>query len=199
LHSAALASSPDAPNRNALRHDAPNRNALRHDAPQYHALTHDAPQYETEAIVPRPVSTLAAFDRLYIRRPKYWLVALLAAYMVAGALFAYHTPNWQAPDEPAHYNYVAHIAKTLTLPVLEMGDYNQQKLENLLSTNFLRRLPPTVLRYEDYQPPLYYLLVTPVYWASGGSLFAIRLFGVVSLSCACFPWQDADSIGRGGI
>lgn len=125
-----------------------------------------------------PASPLAAFDRLYIQSPTRWLVALLVAYLVAGSCFAYYTPNWQAPDEPAHYNYVAHIAKTLTLPVLEMGDYNQEKLNNLLATNFLRRLSPAVLQYESYQPPLYYLLMTPIYWLSGGSLLAMRLFGV---------------------
>jgi hypothetical protein len=125
-----------------------------------------------------PVNSLAAFDRLYIQSPKRWLVVLLVLYSIAGGAFAYYTPNWQAPDEPAHYNYVAHIAATGTLPVLQMGDYNQQKLDNLLNSNFLRRLPPTVLRYENYQLPLYYLLVTPIYWVSNGSLLAMRLFGV---------------------
>ena len=122
---------------------------------------------------------LAAFDRLYNRAPRRWLVALLVGYLVAGGSFAYFTPPWQAPDEPAHYNYIAHIAITGTLPVLQMGDYNQEKLAKLLDSNFLRRLPPTVLRYENYQPPLYYLLLTPIYWLSGGSLLALRLFGVM--------------------
>lgn len=127
---------------------------------------------------PVPVNPLVAFDRLYIRAPKVWLAVLLVAYLVAGASFANATPTWQAPDEPAHYNYVVHIAETGTLPVLEMGDYNQHKLDNLLQTNFLRRLSPAVLRYENYQPPLYYLLVTPIYWMSDGDLFAMRLFSV---------------------
>ena len=126
-----------------------------------------------------PAHALAAFDRLYIQSPHRWLVALLAAYLVAGSLYAYFTPPWQLPDEPAHYNYVAHIAKTLTLPVLQMGDYNQEKLQNLLDTKFVRKLSPGYLRYESYQPPLYYLLATPIFWLSGGSLLALRLFGVV--------------------
>ena len=126
-----------------------------------------------------PVSTLAAFDRLYIRSPHRWLVALLLAYLLAGSLFAYYTPPWQVPDEPAHYNYVAHIAKTGTLPVLKMGDYNQEKLSTLLQTKFVPKLSPAYLRYESYQPPLYYLLATPIFWVSGGSLLALRLFGVL--------------------
>ena len=134
---------------------------------------------DSEASVRAPVSALAAFDRLYIQQPVRWLVALLAAYLVAGTCFAYYTPPWQSPDEPAHYNYVAHIAKTLTLPVLQMGDYNQEKIQNLLDTKFVRKLSPGYLRYEFYQPPLYYLLATPIFWVSGGSLLALRLFGVL--------------------
>ena len=125
-----------------------------------------------------PVNALVAFDRLYVRAPNVWLGVLLVAYLVAGSLFAYYTPTWQVPDEPAHYNYIAHIADNGTLPVLEMGDYNQRKLDNLLQTNFLRRLSPAVLRYENYQPPLYYLLVTPIYWLSDGDIFTLRLFSV---------------------
>ncbi len=131
-----------------------------------------APEFNTQ------INTLAAFDRLYIKSPRRWLIALLLAYLLGGTLFALYTPPWQAPDEPAHFNYVAHIAKTVTLPVLRMGDYNQEKLQNLLQTKFIRRLSPENLLYESYQPPLYYLLATPIYWVSGGSLLALRLFGV---------------------
>ena len=126
-----------------------------------------------------PVNPLAAFDHLYIQSPKRWLVALLVSYLIAGSLFAIYTPPWQVPDEPAHYNNVAHIAKTVTLPVLHMGDYNQEKLQNLLDTKFVRKLSPGYLRYEAYQPPLYYLVATPIFWLSDGSLLALRLFGVL--------------------
>ncbi len=126
-----------------------------------------------------PVGALAAFDHLYIQSPRRWLVILLVAYLLAGSLFAIYTPPWQVPDEPAHYNNVAHIAKTITLPVLHMGDYNQRKLQTLLDTKFLRRFSPGTLLYESYQPPLYYLLATPIFWLSDGDLLALRLFGVL--------------------
>ncbi|MCB0131202.1 MAG: hypothetical protein KDD78_10145, partial [Caldilineaceae bacterium] len=45
------------------------------------------------------------FDALYLQRPRPWLVLILAAYVLLGALYAINTPAWQAPDEPAHYNY----------------------------------------------------------------------------------------------
>ncbi len=34
------------------------------------------------------------------------------------------------------------------------------------------------MRYEAYQPPLYYLAATPIFWLTDGSLLALRLFGV---------------------
>lgn len=122
---------------------------------------------------------LRGFDSLYICAPRRWLVALLAAYLVAGSFFALHTPPWQAPDEPAHYNYVAHIAAHFALPVLSEGDYDQERLELLLQTKFAPKLSAAGLRYENYQPPLYYLVATPVYWLTGGSLYALRLFSLL--------------------
>lgn len=128
---------------------------------------------------PAADQALAAFDRLYIRHPRRWLVATLIAYVVAATLFAFITPAWQAPDEPAHYNYVAHIAQTGTLPVLRSGDYDHALLNRLLNARFSPPDGIDSLRYEAHQPPLYYVLATPVFWLSGGSLWALRLFGIL--------------------
>ena len=137
------------------------------------------PHLERDSVTPiAPACALATFDRLYIAAPRRWLVILLLGYLVAGSLFAYYTPPWQAPDEPAHYNYIAHIAAGSGLPVLEAGDYDQSRLNILLENEFPRKLPIAGLQYEDYQPPLYYLLATPVFWLTDGSLLAVRLFGV---------------------
>ena len=51
-------------------------------------------------------------DSLYVHRPRLWLVVILLLYVVLAFRFASLTPAWQAPDEPAHYNYIAHIAQT---------------------------------------------------------------------------------------
>ena len=59
------------------------------------------------------------FDHLYIRHPNLWVALLVIAYLGIGTLFALLTPAWQAPDEPAHYNYIAQIATTGTLPILQ--------------------------------------------------------------------------------
>ena len=67
-------------------------------------------------------------DSLYVHRPRLWLVVILLLYVVLAFRFAALTPAWQAPDEPAHYNYIAHIAQTGSLPILQMGDYDQATL-----------------------------------------------------------------------
>lgn len=118
------------------------------------------------------------FDLLYVQRPRRWVLLILAAFVVSASLYAIVTPAWQAPDEPAHYNYIAHIASTGTLPVLQMGDYDQSALATLLATRFAPSTAVAKLRYENYQPPLYYLTAAPVYWASGGSVRALRFYNI---------------------
>lgn len=145
----------------------------------------------------------SSFDGLYVQRPRRWLLLLLGAYLVAATLFAVQTPPWQAPDEPAHYNFVRHIATNGQLPVLRLGDYNESELVRLRSSRF--RTPAELgsveaesqsqpqagdsissvsadlvagLRYESYQPPLFYMTASPVYLLFRGSLLALRLYNV---------------------
>jgi hypothetical protein len=107
------------------------------------------------------------------------LSLVLAAYLAIGALYAANTPAWQVPDEPAHYNYIRHIAQTGTLPVLQPGDYNQNYLEQLKAEKFPPDKPIDSLRYESYQPPLYYLLLAPAFLLFGGALIPLRLFSLL--------------------
>ncbi len=107
------------------------------------------------------------------------LRSILVLYALLALLFALTTPPWQNPDEPAHYNYIAHLAETLRFPVLRMGDYDQAYLQELMDAGFPPDRSVAPLRYEFHQPPLYYLLVTPVFWASGGELWALRLASVL--------------------
>ena len=105
------------------------------------------------------------------------LAVILVAYLALAGLYAVRTPDWQAPDEPAHYNYVRQIADEGRLPVIAPGDWQQDYQEALKASGFdpalLDRLD--TIQYEDHQPPLYYLLQTPVYALSGGDLLALRL------------------------
>ena len=103
-------------------------------------------------------------------------LAILSLYLILGALYATLTPPWQIPDEPAHYNYVRHVAQTFSLPELTMGCYDQPYLSRLTTEKFPPGLSIAPICYEHYQPPLYYLLAAPLFAATGGSLLALRLF-----------------------
>ncbi len=103
---------------------------------------------------------------------------ILLAYLTIGTLYAVNIPAWQAPDEPAHYNYVRALAETGRLPVLQPGDYDQSYLSQLTARGFPAGMAVNTLRYEGHQPPLYYLLATPLFIVSGGSLLVLRLFSL---------------------
>jgi 4-amino-4-deoxy-L-arabinose transferase-like glycosyltransferase len=107
------------------------------------------------------------------------LLAILLAYCAIGAAYAISTPPWQAPDEPAHYNYIKFIAEHGALPVLRAGDYDQAYNEAFTRTpQNTQSLSIEPLRYENYAPPLYYLLAAPIYALADGWLVALRLFSL---------------------
>jgi len=143
--------------------------------------------------------------RLTLQRPL--LALIIVGYLVLGGLYAARTPAWQVPDEPAHYNYIAQVAGG-ALPVLEVGDWDNDYLEAIKSSGFK---PDAIgnrlgtIQYEDHQPPLYYILAAPVFSLTGGQLFPLRLFSVligalVVLSAyatvaALFPGQPYLALG----
>jgi len=108
----------------------------------------------------------------------FTLSLIVVTYLLIGALYAVLTPAWQTPDEPAHYNVIRQIAQTGNLPTLQIGDYNQDYLGQMVGQKFPPELSVESVQYQDYQPPLYYVLATPVYLLSGGSLVALRLFSL---------------------
>jgi hypothetical protein len=112
------------------------------------------------------------------------LAALLIVYVLVGGLFALLTPNWQVPDEPAHYNYVRHLGeKRRCCPIIEVGDWDQAYLQQLTASRFrpdlLDRLPS--IQYEDHQPPLYYQVVSMVYGLSSDTTTRLHLLRLVSV------------------
>ena len=115
------------------------------------------------------------------RRAVGALGVILVVFLALCWLYATRVPKWNAPDEPAHYNYVRHLAETGTLPVLQVGDYNMRELEARMSAHFPDSMPVDWIRYESHQPPLYYALATPVYLATqhlsvDRRVLALRLF-----------------------
>lgn len=105
------------------------------------------------------------------------LCIIVTVYLLLGALYVWYTPAWQSPDEPAHYNYTRQLADG-RLPVMEGGDYDETYRNEVISSGFAPQYDISIISYEDWQPPLYYLLQTPVYRLSDGSLLAMRLFSL---------------------
>ena len=111
-----------------------------------------------------------------------WVVVLAGVALAAG--YALGVPPWNNPDEPAHYNYVKHVATTGQLPELKVGDWDPALLERLKAARFPRSESVDSIRYESHQPPLYYLLASPVYSATARfpleeQVGALRLLSVV--------------------
>ena len=91
------------------------------------------------------------------------LLVILIAYLAIGAAYAISTPPWQSPDEPAHYNFIKYIAEHKSLPILEPGDYDQAYNEEFTRTpKNTQSMLIDPLRYENYAPPLYYLMAAPM-------------------------------------
>ncbi len=116
--------------------------------------------------------------------PSVWLAAILFLYLALGVLYALYTPPWQAPDEPAHFNYIRFLAEEGRLPELTVGDYPVEYLEAIKAHRFAPGWSIEPLRYEAHQPPLYYLggalidrLAKPL--GMPRLLYALRLFSVL--------------------
>ena len=83
------------------------------------------------------------------------LRSIVLLFLIAFALraaFACQIPDWEAPDEKAHYLYIQELHEEGALPV--SGENRS---------------------YEAHQAPLLYLLLLPVFALSGGDLFLLRL------------------------
>jgi len=112
-------------------------------------------------------------------RPGRWLLPLIVLlYLVWGSLYAVYTPAWQAPDEPAHYNYARYVAEQHRFPMLKPGDYPAAYLEEIKAARFPPEMSIDPIRYEFHQPPLYYVLAVPVYALFGGALLPLRFLSV---------------------
>src|SRR5574340_892915 len=120
-------------------------------------------------------------DSLHYQQPLYigLLIAIVVLFLLIGGLYAALTPPWQAPDEPAHYNYIAQVAGHGCCPVITPSDWNAAQLEALKAAQFPDNASVAGVTYEDHQPPLYYLIAAPVFNLTHGSLFAMRLVSLI--------------------
>ena len=112
------------------------------------------------------------------RYNRWLLPAIILVYLILATLYAVYTPDWQAPDEPAHYNYVKYLGEQYRFPLLKPGDYPAAYLEEIKAAHFPPEMSIAPIRYEFHQPPLYYVLAVPVFQLFGGSLLPLRLLSV---------------------
>lgn len=121
------------------------------------------------------VSTLSGTSRNH----RTILAVIVVTYLFTATLYALYTPRWQAPDEPAHYNYVQELVTRGTFPVLQPGDYDAAYQARVVTSRFDPQYSIAPFRYEFHQPPLYYLLALPVYTLTRGAVLPLRLMSVL--------------------
>ena len=122
------------------------------------------------------------------------LVAVqLAALLFAALATAARFPVWALVDEAAHYDYVQSVAEDGRFPVLDEDSVHDEVLAIDEGTYPDPARVPAEERglfgrsYEGFQPPLAYLLATPVYAVPSDhkvKLRALRGLGVVLLGVA---------------
>lgn len=86
--------------------------------------------------------------------PVVGLIVLSTLYLLFGSLYATLIPTWQSPDEPSHYLFVESLATVGSIPVVTVEERYY---------------------YEAFQPPAYYLVLTPVYRFFGEADLRTRL------------------------
>jgi 4-amino-4-deoxy-L-arabinose transferase-like glycosyltransferase len=149
------------------------------------------------------------------RIPGAALVAAIAAVVLAlGTFTALRYPVWSG-DESAHFDYVRSVAERHRLPTLEepTSDATLAIAEGTYPNGPTKPaaqwgLAGTV--YEAFQPPLYYLVVAPVFLVAGAYdtkvdvlrlvglglfLVALGLFAVLCRDVARRRWRAAFAFG----
>ena len=94
----------------------------------------------------------------FSRNERVALTGVLIASLILSVLFALRVPFDANPDERAHHAYIRLLTEEKQFIVFKAGDPNY---------------------FETHQPPLYYLLCVPVFAATGGDVFAVRLVAAI--------------------
>lgn len=134
------------------------------------------------------------------RLPRGHLIALVAILLVGfvrGLFWVVTAEVWYPIDEAQHYAYVQSLAEGDGIPVVGKDRVSVEVLDMMRrsDTSVLKSSPIPIdaddpnwgvarEQYEGVQPPLYYALLVPVYWASRPlgvlpSVFALRLASLV--------------------
>lgn len=74
------------------------------------------------------------------------VLAVIMVGLLCRLTFVFFTPTFYAPDEQAHFNYIKQVAENHAFPIMPVA--------------------PTVSTWENWQPPLYYLCLAPLFRAA---------------------------------
>lgn len=87
--------------------------------------------------------------------PRALLTIMVAVGLLCRLAFVFFTPVFYAPDEVSHYNYIQYLLEKKAFPVQtsKLGD--------------------TTDDFEYNQPPLYYLLLTPLFGVAKGGFHSV--------------------------
>ena len=122
------------------------------------------------------------------KTPRWVLPFIIAMYCALTALLIFRVPLGQAPDEPAHMEYVRYLIEHRALPFFD------------------RRVPQTddpVLRggngpgFEFHQPPLYYVTsaVVSAPFAGDAQIYASRFVSLVcGALCLLLLWRGVRAL-----
>jgi hypothetical protein len=131
---------------------------------------------EMHPVAVRPVPMGGHSSLALSARAALSLLLLLA--FLHGALYALFLPPWGLIDEAQHFHYIQYIAERQALPVGGDLYLSDEIVNSLFATHRWQTFhwtPPPAPNpqvmgleghsYEAYQPPLFYLAMTPFYWA----------------------------------
>ncbi len=124
-----------------------------------------------------------------------WLALIFSLYILLAAGYSLLMPIWEAPDEPAHYHIVWHLARRDRLPTLEHNyEMNQPKVFYYLGSWVVRGLDKIDTRFSSYFLPHEYKqnIRTPVRrfdWNSDNyrfllGVYALRWLNILFGACA---------------
>jgi len=154
------------------------------------------------------LGALAAMTR------KYGLFLVLLIALLRGLAYASMLPPWGIIDEEQHFHYIQYLAEERRLPRAGTTYISDTIIASLVETQRWERFglqPPASedpremglegLSYEAYQPPLYYLIMVPLYELGRGGvlskLFLLRWASVtISTLTAAVTYALAKAVTR---
>lgn len=119
------------------------------------------------------------------------LVPLMVLAAVVAILWAIAVPPWRPNDEPQHFGYIQYLSQHQSVPYPGDAWLGEDIIISHNTTNFFGMVgkketyidpSQAIMPAASNDPPLYYALMLPAYWASAGGsvetqMYAVRLFG----------------------